>query len=284
MSKLFKLKSWLTVDDSAQYLSIAFGEKISALDMLQFVLDKRIKVSISLMNRVPTKPAEILPLPISITQSESCRYVGDGVICKSLDKVCHIEGVLDFPMIGDSKGIVEELFQLLRMGKPMEFSPHPKNDNSKDICVERNGQLYVLHKRNEQYYEVHGNADFGNSDFFLEESDEVLLQKSFDSYIAAQILPPGSLLVFRTDALQEFISTINGVPKSVERPVTNRERTTLLIMIGALAKKAKIDLSNPTQAAGTIEGLTQEFGARVGKSTIENKIKEIAEAVKHRAE
>ncbi len=70
-----------------------------------------------------------------------------------------------------------------------------------------------------------------------------------------------------------------------EKPLATRERDTLLTIIAALAKAAKVpldDYSQPGKAAGYIEGLTAELGARVSKRAIENHLKKISDALEPR--
>ncbi|ESL74438.1 TPA: hypothetical protein ACGR6E_001203 [Enterobacter roggenkampii] len=45
MSKLFKLKEWLTVKEAAERLSVSLGEKVSVADCLQLALDEHITIS-----------------------------------------------------------------------------------------------------------------------------------------------------------------------------------------------------------------------------------------------
>lgn len=39
MSKLFKLKEWLTMGDAARHLSLAFGENVTEADVFRLALD-----------------------------------------------------------------------------------------------------------------------------------------------------------------------------------------------------------------------------------------------------
>ena len=70
----------------------------------------------------------------------------------------------------------------------------------------------------------------------------------------------------------------------MERPVGRRERSTLLVIIAALAKLAKIDVAKPSSAAAKIESETALMGARVAARTIENHLKLIPEALRSKAE
>lgn len=62
-----------------------------------------------------------------------------------------------------------------------------------------------------------------------------------------------------------------------------RERTTLLTLIAALANEAGIDISKPSKAAGLIEGLTMRIEARIAARTIEEHLKRIPTALEKRS-
>ena len=62
-------------------------------------------------------------------------------------------------------------------------------------------------------------------------------------------------------------------------PLDPRERTTLLIIIAALAKQAEINIDSPGKAALYIEGLTDFMKAHVSKRAIEDHLKKIPEAL-----
>ena len=100
--------------------------------------------------------------------------------------------------------------------------------------------------------------------------------------------PVGSLLVVRRPALDEFIR--QHVPAqaptsaSLDRPLKERERATLLTIIAALAKTAEIDVSQPSKAGGQIEALTtQAVGIRIPARTVESHLKAIPDALERRS-
>ena len=66
------------------------------------------------------------------------------------------------------------------------------------------------------------------------------------------------------------------------RPLDDRERTTLLVIIAALAKEARVPISQPSKAADLIAKITQEMGASVSKRAIEEKLKLIDGALQSR--
>lgn len=62
-------------------------------------------------------------------------------------------------------------------------------------------------------------------------------------------------------------------------PLSTRERNTLLSIVAALCKEAKIDYSRPAKAAALVKDLTTEMGLSVGESTIESHLKRVPEAL-----
>ena len=99
--------------------------------------------------------------------------------------------------------------------------------------------------------------------------------------------PRGSVPCVRRTALEDFVSrhAASGArsgPKLVEKSRGERERTTLLTIIAALAKAARIDISTPSKAGQTIEALTTELGARVSGRTVESHLNRVADALERR--
>ena len=60
-----------------------------------------------------------------------------------------------------------------------------------------------------------------------------------------------------------------------DKPLRERERTTLLKIIAGLAKAADIDISKPSKAAQSIEASIQDVGATVSARAIEDHLKRI---------
>ena len=99
--------------------------------------------------------------------------------------------------------------------------------------------------------------------------------------------PQGSVLGVRRPALEEFIRQLVPVQAptsaSLDRPLKERERATLLTIIAALAKTAEIDVSQPSKAGGQIEALTtRALGIRIPARTVENHLKAIPDALERR--
>ena len=54
-SKLFKLKEWLTISETAKHLSIMFGEEVTDADVLRLGLDRHLKLSVNFVNYAHAK-------------------------------------------------------------------------------------------------------------------------------------------------------------------------------------------------------------------------------------
>jgi hypothetical protein len=60
MSKLFKLKEWLSVADAAKHLTIVFDEEVTEADVLRLALDGHLKLSVNFVNHAKAKPGRIV--------------------------------------------------------------------------------------------------------------------------------------------------------------------------------------------------------------------------------
>jgi len=55
MSKLFKLKKWLTIEDTAKHLTSIFDEPVKDYDVLRFALDGHLEISVNLVNHATAR-------------------------------------------------------------------------------------------------------------------------------------------------------------------------------------------------------------------------------------
>lgn len=61
MSKLLKFKSWLTLQDAANRLSISAGEPVSEADILRLGLDGHLKLSVHFVNHARARMGKVVP-------------------------------------------------------------------------------------------------------------------------------------------------------------------------------------------------------------------------------
>ena len=68
--------------------------------------------------------------------------------------------------------------------------------------------------------------------------------------------------------------------ESIEhKPLTTRERDTLLTIIAALCKEAKLDYTKHSKTAGLIQSTAATMGLSIGETTIEGHLKKIPDAL-----
>jgi hypothetical protein len=67
-----------------------------------------------------------------------------------------------------------------------------------------------------------------------------------------------------------------------ERPVSTKERTTLLCIIAALCEDAGYDRTKTSKTAGIIVSSALKMGVSIGETTIENALKKIPDALERR--
>jgi hypothetical protein len=62
VSKLFKLKKWMPLQEAASYLSGALAEPITEADLLRLGLDGHLKLSIYLLRSVGAYVGKLIPI------------------------------------------------------------------------------------------------------------------------------------------------------------------------------------------------------------------------------
>jgi hypothetical protein len=102
------------------------------------------------------------------------------------------------------------------------------------------------------------------------------------NYYPADGLPEDCRLVVRTSALRDLEARLSEPDLLAEKPLEQRERTTLLVIIAALAELAKIDVTKPAKAGATIESQTALLGVEVSSRAIQNHLNRIPEALARR--
>ena len=66
---------------------------------------------------------------------------------------------------------------------------------------------------------------------------------------------------------------------STEKPIGTTERNTLLTIIAALCKEAKLDHTKHAKTAGLIQSTAASMGLSIGETTIEGHLKKIPDAL-----
>jgi hypothetical protein len=277
LKKLLKLKEWLTVPDAARHLSILFGEDVAVADVLQLALDGHLTLSVNFVNHAEAQCGRIIPLAdakrevIKISENEFFHtieglYIGDDRVFSYGTDITSIEGVWDLAMLGTERIDVEHNYQFLTGGPAVDLTNlegplvnHP--DGTWARIVDHFSDNEFFNKKNLKSPRNHPH-----------------------NYYPAGGLPSDAVFVVRTSALQNLEAHISEPEPGTERPVGRRERSTLLVIIAALAKLARIDVAKASSAAASIESQTALMGTRVAARTIENHLKRIPEALEDKAE
>jgi len=266
LSKLFKLKEWLTVPEAASHLTIIFGENITEADVFRLALDGKLMLSIFLPQTTLLKHAEFIPLS---TQPEHLRAhlkcCGDSILSIQSDEIMHLNGIFELPMIEKERLIVEAEYYRAINGKVIEMI------EGGTILIEQNKQLFSLQ-------ECFGDPTF--VEYEEDDTEEQIFKKlAINSYCDAQRLPEEGTLIVRTDALRELEDSIKGTN---EKPLSTTERHTLLTIIATLCDYSAIPYQE-RGAATQIARLTEEFGAPVSDDAIGKALKKIPDALDARS-
>jgi hypothetical protein len=270
LKKLLKLKEWLTVPDSAGHLSILFGENVTEADVLRLALDGHLTLSVHFVNNAQAKCVRTIPLAqadrrVLTIGDEYGLLVGDDKVLPYGGEVTSIGGIWDLTMIGSERIEIEKKYQLLTGGPRVELQ---SGKGALVNCPDGRWARLVEHVSTIEDYERHLRSPYYHP----------------SNYYETDRLPSDAVLVVRTSALQKLEALISESEPGTDRPVGRRERSTLLVIIAALAKLARIDVAKPSSAAVAIESETVLMGARVAARTIEEHLRRVPEALESKAE
>jgi hypothetical protein len=275
VKKLLNLKQWLTVADAARHLSILFGEDVSEADVLRLALDGHLTLSVNFVNHTTGRCGPVVPFldakrtSIQLFDNEWMHSIdgvriGEDQVIERDQEVIVIDGIWDLKMHGAERLDVEHRYQFLTGGPSVDlvFLDGP-------IVCREDGTHCQLH------------SHFSDNEF----ANPKNLKKPRnhrDNYHPAAGIPADSVLVIRTSALHDLEARLSEPDQRAEKPLERRERTTLLVIIAALAELAKIDVTKPSSAGATIESQTALLGAEVSSRAIQNHLKLIPEALERR--
>ena len=275
LRKLLKLKDWVSVPDAARHLSIILDVIVSEADVLRFALDGRLTLSVYFVNPTWARCANIVSgaenSNAEISTKNRKAVVGttingfklrDGRVAKHEGGITFIDGLWDLSMIEAGRVEIEKKYQLLTGGPTVD-----------DCIFERS----LLNRADGTWAQL----------FEPRRQDEKDPQLSYDhprNYLPLNALPSDAVFVVRTSVLRDLECLLSDAENASERPIGQRERTTLLVIIAALAELARIKVERPSAAAAAIESQAALMGVHVGMRTIEEKLKLIPEALRSKAD
>jgi hypothetical protein len=271
LKKLLNLKEWITVPEAARYLSLVFEEHVSEADVLRLALDRKLNLSINLVNRAPCLRGPLISAQDAKRDANSLDEHGrhpiegltidDGRVIECGAEVGFADGVWDLSMLGAEQTDIENRYQALTNGPAVDS--RYRWWSGPILCRDDGTHCEIVTRLEKN--KVKGEP-----------------YHSKDNYHSAKSLPADSVLVVRTSALRDLEARASEPDQRGEKPLEQRERDTLLVIIAALAKLAEIDVKKPAAAGATIESQTALLGEKVSSRTIQNHLNRIPEALERR--
>ena len=299
LSKLFKLKEWLTLNEAANHLSSVFGEQVTIADIYRLALDNHIMLSVNFINLAEAKKVEL----IKVTDLEYRIVVPKGIKdfpegksfrvpinakypiskeywLKSIKpELLMIKGLWDLPMIGNEKLTVEHLYQQETSGLSIKEEP------LKGVFIQRESTYFQLYSsfgnnpeaETELYNTIYTASECDSSIHSnLNEPNNRRL-KTDHSYPMSMLSKQDAVLVVKMKEVTRFIQSLEDKPIE-EKPLHDKERTTLLVLLGSILDKANFDL-NERGISGKIKRATESNNTPMSEETIRKLIPQIQSAV-----
>ena len=314
MSKLFKLKAWLTLDEAVNHISTVLGESATEADLFRFALDGHLTLSVNFVNRAKARKGkwvntsdvqfyliendiltgEKLENPISMPLNHELFVSDDNWI--ALEKpVVSISGVWDLAMVGAETLDIEHLYQQSTSGLEVTLvaidgafvmkgdvicqlqTDYDDNEFQTGSSAQKKDiERYIIEEKlsDEEAKKVRNK---------YQEDREKYLEKRKSTPRENLFYPSGGLdehdhiLVVRTEEITRFIQSLEDSP-AIEKPLTSKERNSLLVLIGALCKENGIDPKKRGIAAALV-AMTENLGAPLTDDTVRKILNQIEDAI-----
>jgi hypothetical protein len=267
MSKLLKLKEWVTLDDAAKHLSIAFGENVAKADVLRLALDRRLTLSVNMLNGASARCGQLVPkakakwteMP-SLDGLRTLRVpegveLTDGSVIELEGDIVSLRGIYDLSMIGNERLEVEHAYQMLTDGPAVTLhgldgafviagdGSYCQLQESFEENEFQSGSL-AQGRKLEAHIESEGlDAETAQEMRNKYKADRELFKKrradsaAKDNYYPAGGLPTDSVLVVRSDSLLDLQTAASSTVARDRRDAElgTRERDTLLKLVIGMA-------------------------------------------------
>jgi hypothetical protein len=241
MGKLFNLKTWLTVEDAAKYLSVTLGEGVAPADVLQLVLEDKLKICVHLPSPILARKYialqrdEALDLLRAGELPSTAIQVSEDLCVIGTDEAGYVEGTRELSRYGTTYRDIVAAYQRLITGRESTLgnllSP---------------GLVFVGNLRDGLYR------------------------------LAGERLPDDAMFVIPVSALREFEDSLAaGGEGGAEKPLGPRERETLLKVIGGLVAaryKTSIHADRIAGISKIVDDLASA-GVDVSEKTLSEKLK-----------
>lgn len=324
MSKLFKLKEWLSLDEAVSYLASSLEEQVSLTDIYRLVLDKHLVMSVRLFNQAyalggqfvtpPYRDINCYPVTHDLATNELldepyiidldfALKVEDSAWLAFEENVHVIDGIWDLAMIGMESLDIEHLYQkelgshtpvvanirgvFLKQGELIcklqkRLSPEPTAKNRADLQDKLTSILRPKGLTLEEFLNCDDLSVYLNeaevesvASLFESMQDGIPDYEKFDDSLTLDDY--AYQFVIKNSELMRFVQSLEDEPQEV-KPLHTKERTTLLLLLGSILKKANFDL-NERGVAGKIRRATEANNTPVGEETIRTLLPQIRDVV-----
>lgn len=262
MRKLFKLKTWLTLEDAATHLSAALSEPVTPADILQLSLDGTLTLSVNIVGQVYAKPGravrkELAPKvpgiavkgvpPYEVTLGQC---LNDQEVIVFEDSVRWVGGIFDLPMIGGEHISVERLFHQ-KTGGPL-------------VAMTNIDGVFLFDAEEDCYYQLY-------EDYLpppkADDNRPTWERRGDVQWIPLGKLPNDVAFVVRSAVLAEFVEGLAQESHPVdERVPSQRERSTYLNIVAALLELTLTPREGRTSEARVIREIVENYGEKPGIS------------------
>lgn len=279
MKKLFDLKEWLTLEDTAKHLTILFGEEVKVSDVLRLALDGHLQLSVNFLEDTRVNYGAVVPFKdalwnekkideyVSVVTMRSTKLNNTHAIRQEA-KISSINNIWDLAMILGGRLIIENMFYKLTLDDAINFRDDYPLPFDNEIFIIDENQLIAccLMELRRDFFKI----DLGTS---------LSVQlKDRKNYSVKDNLPNDCLLIVRTNALRQLEDTIRDNQKDNDSPIRKSAATkaadTYLVIIAALAKKAGINI-HEAGAANKIRRELDLLGIPMTEGTIYTKVVEV---------
>ncbi|RPA64511.1 hypothetical protein EGC86_04405 [Shewanella frigidimarina] len=304
MSKLFKLKKWLTLEETTTHISNLLDEPISRSDLYKLALDGYLKLSVMFVNGAKAKRVglvktedveykQVVPnIPdfpngkgFHVPQNAEKPISKDYWIQKVEPKLICIGGVWDLAMIGAEVAEITNKYH-------QEISSHTVTiPCSTGHYLQKGDEIYQLQVRQE----VVAESDEDNAPtvpYEHNDNEALSLQKMrlrleqgprrLPQYmVASQLADYDYILVIRTSEISRFIQSLKETSQD-DKAISTNEKNSLLVLIAALCKEANVDWSQRGISTSLV-AMTDLIGASLTDDTVRKILKQVPPAIESRS-
>jgi hypothetical protein len=286
MSKVFKLKKWLPLDEAVNHISNVLGEPITLADIYKCALDGHLILSANFVNGSQAK--EVF-LDENGWISESCS------VKPVKDELFPIKGLWDLTMLGSERADIEHLYHqetsgisvkdhasrgvFLQQGNTLcqlftTIKPSSEEKSTSNKRVIKRGLLALC----TPYDNFRPKISESNGNNNSEDNQSVF---HHINHHALGLDEEEHVLVIRTDEVTRFIQTLEDTPQEA-KPLTSNEKNSLLVLIAALCKEANVDWCQRGVTTSLV-AMTDLIGAPLTDDTILKILKQIPPAIESRS-